>query len=295
MIADVLKNLPNAPLDIVQKLARDTAISVAEPIIRLSPLLSENDLLQLLSASSCPGTPGAIARRSNISEVVSDAVVATANGDAIRDLLCNHSAAIREATLDSIVTNARGENSWHEPLLRRPSLSHSSMRTLSEIVADHLLSVLFERADLDQNFGAELRARLADKIAQQELRSNVDKPTSEQLLDQVRAMEQAGKLNEGTLTQAVRSGEERLVVAILAVAANVPLKSVERAVSLRSAKALLSLVWRAGFTMRSAVAVQVVLAHLPPRAIVMATQNGGFPLSADEMRWQLEFLEHAAQ
>jgi len=293
MIADVLKDLPNAPPDIIRQLARDTAISVSEPIIRFSPLLSENDLLLLLAAPPCTGTRGAVARRANLSLVTSDAVVATANSGAICDLLNNHSAAIREATLDGLVAKAAGNRLWHEPLVRRPGLSVASMRALSAIVADYLVSLLAERAGLDPEFRAELRARLNNRLAAQP--HGVDDPeiSIAALIDHVRALEREGKLSENTLTQAVRSGDQHLVVAIMAVTAKVQASVVEYAISLPSAKGLVSLIWRAGFSMGTAVAVQVLLARVPPRGVVNATPNGGFPLSADEMRWQLEFLESA--
>lgn len=294
MIADILKDLPSAPQDIIQQLARDTAITVSEPIIRFSPLLTESDLLALLAAPPCPGTRSAVARRAGLSQAVSDAVVATASSDAICDLLRNHSAEIREATLDLLIANAVDNRAWHEPLVRRPGLSRSSMRALSLIVADHLIRLLAERPGLGPEFEAELRARLSDKLASQQNDNRIPESPVTTLIEEVRRLEREGKLCEGALTQAIRSGEEHLVVAIMAVAADVTSSVVERAVSLRSAKGLVSLIWRAGFSMRTAVAVQVLLARLPPRGVITATTNGGFPLTADEMRWQLEFLERVA-
>jgi len=293
MIADVLKDLPGAPPDIIRLLAKDTSISVSEPIIRFSPLLTEDDLLQLLIAPPCPGTTSAVARRACLPAAVCDAVVATANSAAIADLLRNHSAAIREATLDLLVANAKDYMMWHEPLVRRPKLSQTSMRALSLIIVDHLLGILAERADLDPSVRTELRARLDEKIAERQHGRHDPPLSSADALHQAHTLQQEGRLTEGALTEAIRSGEEQLVAAMIAVAANVAPKIVERAVSLRSAKGLISLIWRAGFSMRCAVAVQVLLARLPPRGIVGAGTNGCFPLSADEMRWQLEFLEHA--
>ena len=77
---------------------------------------------------------------------------------------------------------------------------------------------------------------------------------------------------------------------LLAIAAGTPVSAVDRASSLRSAKGLVSLVWRAGFTMRAAVALQALLARLAPDAVLTAGPDGGFPLAVEEMRWQLEFL-----
>jgi hypothetical protein len=65
---------------------------------------------------------------------------------------------------------------------------------------------------------------------------------------------------------------------------------VDRASTLRSAKGMVSLVWKAGFTMRVAVALQTLLARLAPDAVLTAGPGGGFPLAVEEMRWQLEFL-----
>jgi hypothetical protein len=77
---------------------------------------------------------------------------------------------------------------------------------------------------------------------------------------------------------------------LLAVAAGTSVTVVDRAASLRSAKGLVSLVWKAGFTMRSAVALQSLLARLAPEAILTSSPGGNFPLAVEEMRWQLEFL-----
>jgi hypothetical protein len=65
---------------------------------------------------------------------------------------------------------------------------------------------------------------------------------------------------------------------------------VERAASLRSAKGIVSLAWRGGFSMRAAVALQSVVARLAPDAILSAAPGGNFPLAPDEMRWQIDFL-----
>jgi hypothetical protein len=78
---------------------------------------------------------------------------------------------------------------------------------------------------------------------------------------------------------------------LLAVAAGTSVSVVDRAASLRSAKGLVSLVWKAGFTMRSAVALQSLLARLAPDAVISGGQCGNFPLGVEEMRWQLEFLD----
>ena len=89
---------------------------------------------------------------------------------------------------------------------------------------------------------------------------------------------------------AARRGEARYAAALLAAAAGAPISVIDRAALLRSAKGMVSLVWKAGFTMRAAVAMQYLLARLPPAGVLMPGPGDSFPLAVEEMRWQLDFL-----
>ena len=292
-IADAVKDMPTAPRELILRLANDTAMSVSEPVIRLSPLLTTDDLLALLAKAPAPGTALAVARRSHLDEAVSDAIAASADNAAIRALLANPSAQIREATLDALIARSVEHADWHEPLVRRPSLPPRAARMLSEIVATHLLEVLATRADLAPALAEELRRRLVAR-----LQSDAEAPPSPGRADHgtgtgamARALAERGELAEEAVLDAARRGEARYAAALLAVAAGMSVSVVDRAASLRSAKGLVSLVWKAGFTMRAAVALQSLLARLAPDAVLTGGPGGNFPLAVEEMRWQLEFLD----
>ncbi|HEY2616647.1 MAG TPA: DUF2336 domain-containing protein [Acetobacteraceae bacterium] len=291
VIADAVKELPGAPPDLIRRLARDMDTSVCDPVIRLSPLLTTEDLLALVAMAPAAGTMIAVARRALLEPAVSDAIAATADGAAIHALLANPSAQIREATLDALVARSVDHPDWHEPLVRRPSLPPHAARLLSEIVATHLLAELATRADLAPALAGELRQRIAARLV-----SNTPQPTapaettSEEAVAKARGLAARGELIEETLLAAARRGEVRYATALLAVAADTPVSVVDRAASLRSAKGMVSLVWKAGFTMRVAVPLQTLLARLAPDAVLTAGSSGGFPLAVEEMRWQLEFL-----
>jgi uncharacterized protein (DUF2336 family) len=291
IIAEAVKELPDAPRGLIRQLAHDTEKSVFEPVIRLSPLLTTEDLLTLVAMAPAAGTVRAVAHRAELEPVVSDAIAASADGTAIRALLANPSAQIREATLDVLVARSVNHPDWHEPLVRRPSLPPRAARMLSELLATHLLAELATRADLPPSLAEELRRRIAVRLAP------VPEPptapldtTAEDALAQARATAARGELVEETLLAAARRGETRYAAALLALAADTSVSVVDRASSLRSAKGLVSLVWKAGFTMQVAVALQTLLARLAPEAVLTAGQSGGFPLAVEEMRWQLDFL-----
>ena len=63
VIAEAIKELPDAPRDLILRLAQDTETSVCEPVIRLSPLLATEDLVALVTMAPAAGTVLAVARR----------------------------------------------------------------------------------------------------------------------------------------------------------------------------------------------------------------------------------------
>ena len=291
IIADAIKDLADVPHDLILRLAYDTEVSVYEPVIRLSPLLTTDDLIALIVRAPSVGTVRAVACRANLGPTVSDAIAATSDTVAIRALLANHSAQIREATVDALVAQSVDHPDWHEPLVRRPSLPPRTARLLAELVATSLLVVLAARADLAPALAEELRKRVTTRLTSQTGgRRGSDETTTEHALNQARVLAASGKLVEDCLLDAAALGEDRYAAALLAVAAGTPVSVVDRAASLRSAKGMVSLVWKAGFTMRAAVAVQFLLARLPPDGVLRAGPGESFPLAVEEMRWQLDFL-----
>ena len=287
-LADVLKDMPDAPRELILALAHDPELPVAEPVIRFSPLLTEQDLLSLLTKAPHHATVISVARRPHLNEAVCDSIAATANVSAIRVLLTNQSAAIREATLDALITSGAEHTEWHEPLVRRPKLPAGSARKLAEIVADHLLEVLASRADLDAGLVGELRAQLRKRLEANARPAATVKGC--EAVSWTGAPPPAKRVTEAMLLQAARQGDAKLVAALLATAAGVPLPVVQRAGALRSTKGLVSLIWKAGFTMAVAAPVQALLARLAPAALLGPDPGGNFPLAADEMRWHLDFL-----
>ena len=65
IIAEAVKELPDAPRGLIRQLAHDTEKSVFEPVIRLSPLLTTEDLLTLVARAPANGTVLAVAHRAD--------------------------------------------------------------------------------------------------------------------------------------------------------------------------------------------------------------------------------------
>jgi hypothetical protein len=187
--------------------------------------------------------------------------------------------------LDALAAASAGHEEWQEPLARRPVLPPRAAQALAGIVASHLLRTLAQRADLDPSVAAQIAARLNPRMPE-----TAPDMTPGVAMAEAQRLSQAGLLTEQAVLAAVRQGDTHMVSAMLAAAAEVPIETVNRAASLRSAKGLVSLVWQAGFSMRTGTAVQSLLGLLPRGEMLCAGPGGGFPLSVDEMRWQTAFL-----
>ncbi len=287
-LADVMKDMHEAPRALILQLARDSAVPVSEPVIHLSPLLDAGDLLALLASPPHERTAIAIARRADLPEAVSDAVAATADTEAVRVLLSNPSSQIRESTLDALVAQAEQHVEWHAPLVHRPRLPAQTMVALSKFVTAYLIEALRRRGDLDPRLVEELDRRIAARLAAP--RSAGGGAVAGFLMPNRDSASLSPSHDEAAVIAATRLGDARRAAFLLAAAANVPLGLIDRAGALRSAKGIVSLVWKAGFTMRVAGPLQAVLAQLSPDAMLLPGADGQFPLSVEEMRWYCDFL-----
>lgn len=289
-IAEAVKHLPDGPRDIVLRLAHDPAVMVCEPVILFSPMLTQEDLVALIAAGPPPSTIMAVANRTEIGAAVSDAIVGTADSAAIRALLANQTAQIREATLDALAAHSEEQTEWQAPLVHRPYLPPRAQRMLSEIVTGHLLETLAARGDLDPSVARALRSTL--ELARPEPPSVTSVEEGSRLaLAHARALDQAGKLDDEALLDALRRNAAREATAMFAIKADVPAAVIERACALRSAKGIVALAWKGGLTVQTAGALQIALGHLAPDQVLRPGHDGTFPLSEDEMRWQLAFLD----
>lgn len=296
LLAEQLKATNNVPLEVIQQLARDGEAEVAAPVLEFSPLLDDEFLLEIIGNAPTSGALSAIARRRDLAMPVSDAVVETSNEGAIAELLSNTSAQIREETLDRLVDQADGYPAWHEPLVHRPSLSARSIRRLSEFVTDSLLQDLQRRHDIDAETAGEVAEAVKRRLAEESLDDAGDRGErdQEEAEDSGEARAERlyaeGTLNEDAITDALDVGDRAFVSRALSLLGGLTPDVVGKAVSMGSAKGVVAMAWQAGLGMRTAVQLQLRLARVSPPKVIQARNGVDYPLSEDEMRWQIEFF-----
>ena len=294
ILAEELKDADNVPAAVVHRLARDEDAEVAAPVLEFSPLLNDDVLLEIIASRPVQGALNAISRRSGLGVEVADAIVGADEEEAIAALLSNPSAQIREETLDSLVDRAEGAVSWHAPLVRRPSLSRRAIKRLSEFVAETLIGELAARHDIDEEtartVGAAVRDRIRDSSASQQAADDggADKGATPE--ERARQLHSMGKLDEEAVLEALGRGDRTFVSAALGVLSALPPEVVQKIASMQSAKGVAALAWKAGLGMRTAVQLQLRLARIAPAKVLHPKNGVDFPLTTEEMTWQLEFF-----
>lgn len=298
VLAEALKDVADAPADIIKILAQDAEIAVAGPILEHSPVLTDEDLLEIIEGGPAKGGLAAISRRAHVSETVADAVVHTDDVDAIADLLSNPSAQIREETLDNLIERSTDVTLWQAPLVGRPKLPAKAATRLAQLLADNLLDVLQQRTDLDAQTLAAVKSVVHQRLGAAEARpaegapepaGPVDFLKIEPPLEMARRLHAAGKLDAKVIAKALQASDHSFVFAALVVRANIDIKTARTIFNEKSAKGVVAMVWKAGLPMKLAVQVQQRLARIAPSDVVMPVMETEYPLGDDEMNWQLEF------
>ncbi len=279
-----LKDCACAPPKVALQLAKDVEREVSEPILRACTVLSDDDLISLLETHPGCWVAEAVAVRKSVSEPVSRAVLEREDVNAGKALILNEGAQISEALLSFIVVRARQLPEWHKPLATRSKLPARLAREMAEYVDDHVQKVLEERKDFDQDTKDDIayvfRRRLdfSAEDAEEVGRTKLQRYIAENLLD------------EASVCDAIAMQDDEFVRGALAHLTGYTLEDIKRIIGLQRPKPLVSLSWKAGLSMRTALRLQTDFAKVPVKDLLYPKNGTDFPLTEDEMRWQLDFL-----
>jgi uncharacterized protein (DUF2336 family) len=290
ILAEEIKLLDCVPRRVVKALARDVE-AISAPILEYSPLLSDADLIEIISTAEAHYALTAIAKRRPLSVSVSEAVAEALNVPAISALLANSSANIRQQTLEKIVDHASRIKDWHLPLVLRNDLSQRAVRRLASFVSAALVEKLAARHGLEKETRECLSKQLRRRVETGD--AEADDP-SRAVEAEIAKLHKAGKLSDEFVENAAEAGRRDLVVASLAKLAKVPGDTVRRMLDAGTAKPITALVWRAGLSMRTGFKIQTFIMHLPARELLPARGGVDFPSSEAEMKWHLDYFEAPA-
>ncbi len=283
IVAEEVKHSRNVPRSLVRRLAHDVESVVCTPVLEYSPLLQDEDLIEIIAATTAEGALNAIARRNHVSGAVSDAIFAAVDIPAVATLLANPNAQIRTETLDQIIAQAEGVCDWHAPLVMRAELSLRAVRRIAGFVGSALVEELVRRHDLDAGTAVTLARQVRTRLQEAQFESlGADGPADPPALP--------ATLDDAAIASAADAGRAEFVTQALAQLAGIPTETAGSILATRNGRAITALVWKAGLGMRVAVKLQQNLLRLPPGKVVNAREGPYFPLTKDEMVLQLELF-----
>src|SRR5262249_32828803 len=158
-----------------------------------------------------------------LSDRLSDGVAAAAlanpaEAGSVQRLLQNHSAQIREDTLDRILDHAPKAAAWHEPLVERPTLPMKAIKRLGGFVGRSPPGALQDRPDLDAKTAKDVA-----KLVQRRLEAEGGAATTP-------------PVGEEAMAAAIGAGRQDAVSAALARDAKLPASVVAAIIASKSAK-----------------------------------------------------------
>ncbi len=288
ILSETMKDLVDAPNEVIKHLAKDMEVVVAGPVLQFSPVLSDEDLLEIISSSHAEGALNAISKRENVSESISDAVIATNEESAISDLLGNESAQIREDALDLLADRAQDVLAWHAPLARRPKLSPKAAKRMAHYLADNLLQTLQDRKDLPDEVMSTLKEEVKKRIDQDGPEQVSEEETDP--IDELKELKKTDELTEDMLLDWINENKTLHATSCLAVMADMRRVMVKKILGSQSGKGIMGLAWKAGLSPVTGEMLQERLAKMPIGNVLKATEKGEFPLPEEELSWQLELF-----
>jgi uncharacterized protein (DUF2336 family) len=126
-VAKLLAPLDRAPGNVVNKLANDVSIDVARPLLEFSNVLSDDDLIDIVSTAS-EAHRVAIAGRTVVPERVGEAIVEHGGSPSVVRLAANPRAELAPAIVERLVLRASSDAALATNLRGRADIDWSALR-----------------------------------------------------------------------------------------------------------------------------------------------------------------------
>lgn len=240
VLAERLSAADWAPSTLINVLALDE-IEIARPILAASPVLRDDDLLQVLVKASLEHQI-AVARRPNISGRIADAVIDRGDPIVLTALATNRSAEISQDGLRRMVDLSRRIAALRSPLSRHPRLTGAMAEEMYQWVGEALRQSIVTRFDVDE---AKLTAAVYDAVqgvmlpARHSELADIEGSARDEMERRLAAkLHAAGQLKPGVLVRAAREKRLGLFIHGLATLGDFNVAQIRKALSAPSPEAL---------------------------------------------------------
>ncbi|MDA1088716.1 MAG: DUF2336 domain-containing protein [Proteobacteria bacterium] len=212
-----LKDNSSIPHDVAVSLAKDVE-QVALPVLQFSDVLTDADLIEIIASQSSEKQV-AIAKRTVVSESVSENLVDSGNEQAVVSLIANEGARISESALLKAVDNFGKNEDVQDAMVHRPKLPVRVSERLVTVVSEKFAADLIGRPDLPDNMVTDLILQTRER-AVISLSSDSDEGDVETLVKQ---LHENGRLTPSIILRGLCMGDLTFFEAGMAELAGVSL------------------------------------------------------------------------
>jgi uncharacterized protein (DUF2336 family) len=210
-LAERLASEDIAPRKLIVQLANDR-IEVAWPVLLKSEVLDDTELLNVVRTRTIQHRL-AVARRTRLSEPLSDALVRPGETEVARAVLENKGAAIAYDTFETLVETSESNADLQEPILRRGDLDPRLAGRMYAWVSEALRRYIVENFDVESTLlDRAIESALAEVVA-----DHARAVALNGTIQRIRFALDRGELDElATLLPLVRAGERTLFESLFA-------------------------------------------------------------------------------
>lgn len=223
-LSKCLAPIDYAPIDVIQRLARDDEISVAESVLAHSSRLSESTLVEVASTKGQDHLM-AISGRAHLTEAVTDIIVDRGENRVIRKLANNATAQFSDSGYSGMVARAEEDDELTRIIGLRVDLPPKHLRDLLRRATETVRAKLMASApaELQQEISRVLKA--VSDVARCDGLSGRDFTMAEEA---VKRMKGLNELNDTALIWFAEARRFSEVAAALGLLNNVPTEMVAK-------------------------------------------------------------------
>lgn len=248
-----LRSATQLPHDVALRLANDVE-AVALPILVSSPVLTDADLVALVSSGSAHKQE-AIAGREGVSEQVADALVTQGSEAVVVTLMGNASARISATSLGTAIDRFADSDRVKTTMVHRANLPVAIAERLVVIVSEMLQSYLVRHHELPVSLATDIVLQSRERATLQFSLGS----SEQELVRLVRQMHHNQRLTPMLVLRALCLGDLPFFEVALAVMAKVPVVNARVLIQDAGPNGLASLYEKAGMPPRLLPAVRVAV------------------------------------
>jgi uncharacterized protein (DUF2336 family) len=241
-LAITLRNSPFLPKPVLSRLLEDID-SIAVPLITHSPLLTDEDLMQVLK-SGMAGKVRAVAARKNLSNRIILSLIDTGDCVSARQIAANDSLTLTDEAAEAMIETYREDDFIRQAMLNRASMPMPVVEKLVATSAEDIAKRLQGRANLSEKESQLIGRETHERTLVQLTNDHFSEKTLQNL---VFSLKENGRLTPELTLRAMGLGKVSLVHYCLASLAELSVRKVVLMLHDTGPFALRGLCAKAGF------------------------------------------------